>query len=268
MAEFIAQSFLLHYKGGYMGKLSSSRASERKYQRFYLSKDEVPLNNVAPLIIYEKPDNPLTINSLRGINYQAVSKEKLAHNLIFQWHVEESLRREMAHERIRSNILARRMIENGLNAELEIDEIKEYEQSFATSIKDSIDMVMENAPRDIREEILTRVKNEMAKVSMEIKQDYEYNLFRIDTQLAYLDSLMADVVSSQDRRIPLKEKTSIMQRLAKEQREAIKMKKEILQDMGVNLKELGKSQEIKDDRIGGEEVRKYGKVNLSSLRGD
>lgn len=249
-------------------KLSRSKASERKYQKFYLSKDEVPESNIAPLIIYQQPDNPLTINGLRGINYQAVSKEKLVHNLVYQWHVEEALRREMAHERIRSNILARRMIENGLSAELELDEIKEYEQSFATSIQDSIDMVMEKAPRDIREEILIRVKNEMAKVSMEIKQDYEYNLFRIDTQLAYLDSLMADVINAQDRRIALKDKTSIMQRLAKEQREAIKMKKEILQDMGTNLKELGKSKEIKDDRIGGEEVKKYGKVNLSSLRGD
>jgi len=221
-----------------MSKLKRSLASERKYQKFYLDKESVPENNVSPVIIYEKPRNPLTINSLMGINYQAVSKEKLTHNVINQWHIEEALRREMAHERIRSNILARRMIANGLNATLELDEIKEYEEGLTNVIQDDIDMVMEKAPRGIREEILIRVKNEMAKVSIEIKQDYEYNLFRIDTQLAYLDSLMADVISAQDRRISLKDKTSILQRLSKEQREAIKMKKEILQDMGVNLKEV------------------------------
>jgi hypothetical protein len=160
------------------------------------------------------------------------------------------------------------MVQNGLNPALELDEIREYEECLAVSLQDDIDVIMQKAPRGIREEINARVQNEMAKASIEMRKDPKYDILRYDTQLAYLDSLMADVVNAQDRRIALKDKTSIIQRLAKEQKDTIKAKNELLKELGVNLKELGKSTEIKDDRVGGEEVKKYGKVNLSSLRGD
>lgn len=218
---------------------------KKKYlhRRFYLEKEDIPRDFEGKAIIYETPKPILTINSLVGLNYHAVSKELAVMNLVHQWKIEEALRNEIVSERIRSNILARRMIEQGLSTTLTPEEIKDYSTSMSAALIEDIDSVMERAPRSINDEIFCRVKKELAEVSYDIKSDYGYNVLRLDHQLNYYDKLMADIMSAQDRRVSLKDKAAIIQRISKSQQDAIKLKKEVIGDLGLSLRDIDKSKE-------------------------
>lgn len=226
-----------------MSKLEESKKVKNSHRRFYLKREDIPRDYEGGVIIYDTPKQILTINSISGLNYQAVSKELSIVNLVHQWHIEEALRAELTSERIRSNILAKRMIEAGLSTTLTPEEIKDYSTSLSAALIEDIDTVMERAPRSVSDEIFCRVKKELAEVSYDIKSDYAYNVLRIDNVLSYYDTLLGDVMTAQDRRIPLKDKASIMQKLGKDQREYIKLKKEVIADLGLSLRDADKPKE-------------------------
>lgn len=222
-------------KEGYMAKKKEKK--KPLHYRFFMQESDVPVDADYPVIIFKRPKSLLNVNRLMGLNYQGVTKQEVVNNLILSYEATDSLRRELAHERIRSSIMSRRLVEHGLSTSMDVNELREYNTKFADSVKEGIDMIISEPPKGISEEIFTRIRSEMGKVSHEIKMDYRYNVLRIDTQLAYNDKLIADVMTSSDRKISLKDRTAIINRLSKEQRELIKEQRQVYADMGVSLKD-------------------------------
>jgi len=225
----------------------------RGYQRFYVSKDDVPaqMGKDTP-IVYKQPEkiltydnlNPMGTFNLKGINYQNVTKEQMVHNLVFGWKQIEALRRELTSEKIKNNILTKRLVNHNINTALTPEEISEYEFNMADVLTKEVALSMEGGIADLKKEIVSRVRTEIGKAEFEMGNNYQYNIVRINNALKYNDILLDEIASTaRGRQMAQKDRIKLTLELQKAQRENMNKLKEITKDLGLNLKETSKTAE-------------------------
>lgn len=189
-------------------------------------------------IYYERPNKRVSYSNIRGINYQNVSKKYLVDALVNMWEEEDKLKKEFMHERIRNNILTKRMVESGLEVSLTPNEILEYKNSLSVALANDIDTIMSGQCRGIKEEIQSRVKSEIAKVMIDVESDFSYNVIRIENSIRACDLL--EIEATENKRLNLKDKSSIILKVQKNKLSLIKELKEVMTSTGVDVKQSSK----------------------------
>ena len=107
----------------------------------------------------------LATMNIKGINYQNINKENLTHNLVFCWKQIENLKRELASEKIKNEILTKRLADYNIQTSLTPEEIEEYEFMLSEILTREIKKITdEPSVINLKEEITNRERAELAKV--------------------------------------------------------------------------------------------------------
>ena len=225
------------------------------YQRFYVDKKDVPENlGRDTALIYKQPEriygyddlNPMATFNMKGINYQNTQKEALAMNLVFVWKQMEALKRELTSERVKNKILTSRLVQHNINTTLTPEEIEEYEFNLADILTREMNMTMEGDIADLKKEILSRVRKEINKAEFENGNNYKFNIVRINNFLKYNDILLEELSTARGKQMNQKDRIKLTLELEKSNRENMNKLKEIIKDVGMNLKEESKTVEEKE----------------------
>ncbi|MGL5190088.1 MAG: hypothetical protein ACRC7S_10620 [Cetobacterium sp.] len=219
----------------------------RGYQEYYVKAEDVPKNmgnNTA--IIYQTPTRiygyedmfDLSTFSLKGLNYQNVQKEILTHNLVFCWKQIENMKREIASDKIKIEILTKKLVDHNISAKLDPEEIENYEVMLSDILSNEIRKITESENIPLKEEIIARVRAEIAKADYESTSSYEYNIVRINNALKYNDMLLDDVLNGKNRDLSTKDRATLVLNIQKANRDNIDKLKEICKETGRNIRDV------------------------------
>lgn len=223
------------------------KIQKRGYQHYYVSQDDIPKDLGADTaIIYETPtriygyDDLFSLGTfnIKGINYQNINKENLTHNLVFCWKQIENLKREFASEKIKNEILTKRLADYNIQTSLTPDEIEDYEFMLSEILTREIQKITEEPNViNMKEEITNRVRTELAKVEYDTKNSYKYNIVRINNALKYNDILLDNVLNSKSRDLSIKDRSKLVLDIQKANRDNIAQLKEICKELGINFRD-------------------------------
>lgn len=222
-------------------------ANPRGYQEFYVNQSDVPKNmGLNKPILYKTPERiygyddmfDMSTFNIKGINYQNVQKEILTHNLVFCWKIISNLKRELASEKVKNEILTKRMIDYNLDPSLEPEEMKEYEYNLSAILSKELKKLTESGNLSLKQEITERVRTELSKVNMEMADSYKYNIIRINNALKYNDILLNELMSGKNKDINSKDRAKLIMDIQKVNRDNMDKLKEICKESGVNLKDI------------------------------
>ena len=257
--------------------MAEKRTQARGYQEFYVKKEDAPKKmGLNKPIFYKTPERiygyddmfDMSTFNIKGINYQNVQKEILTHNLVFCWKIIENLKRECASEKIKNEILIKRCVDHNINPQLEPNEISEYEYNLGAILTKEIKKLTDSGTLNLRQEITERVRQEIAKVDMETKDSYKYNIIRINNALKYNDMMLNDMMSGKNKDLNSKDRAKLILDLQKANRDNIDKLREICKEVGVNIKDIT-PMGIQEDEIPMETKQENenptGKINLSSF---
>lgn len=223
------------------------KLQKRGYQHYYINQEDVPKDLGADTaIIYETPSRiygyddlfSLATMNIKGINYQNINKENLTHNLVFCWKQIENLKRELASEKIKNEILTKRLADYNIQTSLTPEEIEEYEFMLSEILTREIKKITdEPSVINLKEEITNRVRAELTKVEYETKNSYKYNIVRINNALKYNDILLDNVMNGKSRDLSIKDRAKVILDIQKANRDNIIQLKEICKELGINFKD-------------------------------
>lgn len=219
----------------------------RSYQHYYLTKEDIPkkMGNDTP-IVYQTPSRiygyddlfAMSTFNVKGINYQNVQKENLMHNLVFCWKQIENLKREIASDKIRIELLTKKLVDHNISANLTPSEIEEYEVMLSQILSTEIRKIVESENIPIKDEIVARVRAEIAKADYESTNDYKFNIVRLNNSLKYNDILLDDLMNGKNKDINTKDKTSAILNVQKAIRDTIDKLKDVCKEAGVNIRDV------------------------------
>lgn len=247
---------------------------KRTYQAYYLKEEDIRKDGNIP-ILYTKPKTIIgyddvfdmaTFNA-RGINYQNINKKELMDNCVFLWGVIENLKRELASSHVTNQILTKRLAEHNLITSLTPDEIEQYEITLGAALKEKINLIANSETLPLAQELVLRVRGEIAKVDYETQSNFKYNIIRLNNILKLNDLTLEQLNNNKFKDLKSKDRLKLVLDTQKNTRETIQQLKEISRDIGLNIKEETKSYLDDEDDNEQQESNNTKKINLASFIG-
>lgn len=240
-----------------------SQEKSRGYGRYYRQEDVPAKSELGKdwAILYEMPSKPLTYNNLKGLNFQAVSKETFSHSICFYEDAIESLRRELASEKVKNNLLTARLVDHNISSSLTPEEIQEYGSNLGVILKQEIDALMKERPKNLADDLRERIKAQMMLVDEELKDSFSYNAVLLTESIKRLEEMEAQIMEA-PKSMQLKDKASSLDKITKRKADTIGELRELYNAMGMSIKDLARdSSNVAQNSSGGS----TGGFDLASL---